>query len=55
MATMFFLLSLSHPFKYMLLMSIFLSYCMTLTMTKFILKINTSFEVYKRYIYVQNK
>ena len=28
---------------------------MTMTMTKFILKIKTSFEVYKRYIYVQNK
>ena len=26
---------------------------MTMTMTKFILKIKTSFEAYKRYIYVQ--
>ena len=27
--------------------------CVTMTMTKFILKIKTSFEAYKRYIYVQ--
>ena len=47
---------LTHGFnpEYLLLSTIIsIPKTMTMTMTKFILKIKTSFEAYKRYIYVQ--